>query len=135
MILLDTSAWVEYDRATGSTVDNAVTDLIRDGGKQLASTEPVLMEVLAGAKDDIRYGSLHRLVTSFQWVPVDPIADFTGAAKIYRSCHDKGFTPRGLLDCMIANIAMRSGSQLLASDRDFVEMAAVVPLRLAEPRR
>ena len=31
MILVDTSAWVEYDRATGSTVDRRLTDLIAEG--------------------------------------------------------------------------------------------------------
>ena len=44
MILADTSAWVEYDRATGSAVDRRLTDLITEGGP-LAVTEPVVMEV------------------------------------------------------------------------------------------
>ena len=45
MILVDSSAWVEYDRATGSPTDQALTDLIEDGGSEIAVTEPVLMEV------------------------------------------------------------------------------------------
>ena len=32
MILVDRSAWVEFDRATGSAVDRALTDLIATGG-------------------------------------------------------------------------------------------------------
>jgi predicted nucleic acid-binding protein len=48
MILADTSAWVEYDRATGSAVDTRLTRLIADE-EPLAVTEPVIMEVLAGA--------------------------------------------------------------------------------------
>ena len=51
MILVDTSAWVEYDRATGSAVDEQLTNLISTSS-DLAVTEPVLMEVLAGARDD-----------------------------------------------------------------------------------
>ncbi len=47
MILADTSAWVEYDRATGSAVDRRLTALIRNEGP-LAVTEPVIMEVVAG---------------------------------------------------------------------------------------
>ncbi len=31
MILADTSAWVEYDRATGSQVDQRMTELIAQG--------------------------------------------------------------------------------------------------------
>lgn len=47
MILVDTSAWVEYDRATGSTTDHRVAALIT-AENALAVTEPIVMEVLAG---------------------------------------------------------------------------------------
>ena len=53
MILADTSAWVEYDRATGSPADNRLTELITDA-RLLRVTEPVVMEVLSGARDDAR---------------------------------------------------------------------------------
>lgn len=131
MILVDTSAWVEYDRATESTSDRRLTELIRAGAAEVAVTEPVLMEVLAGARDDRRHQELRRLLTSFRWLPLDPVADFEGAAKIYRRCRAAGVTPRGLVDCMIVNVALRTGSQLLAADRDFVAMSEVVPLDLA----
>ncbi len=41
MILADTSAWVEYDRAAGSVVDRRLTELIADEDP-LAVTEPVV---------------------------------------------------------------------------------------------
>lgn len=129
MILVDTSAWVEYDRATGSPVDRRLTALISDGGG-IAVTEPVLMEVLAGARDERRHHDLRRLLTSFAWIPTDAVADFEGAARIYRSCRAVGITPRGLIDCMIVNVAIRSDVALLAADRDVEQMASVVPLRL-----
>ena len=50
MILADTSAWVEFDRATDSRVDQRLTLLIRSDGP-LAVTEPVIMEVVAGAEN------------------------------------------------------------------------------------
>jgi len=130
VILADTSAWVEYDRATGSATDRAMTSLIAAGGTDLAGTEPVLMEVLAGAKDDTWHSHLERLLKSFQWLGADPVADFVGAAKVYRACRAGGVTPRGLIDCMIANIAIRTGAELLAADRDFADMARILPLQL-----
>ncbi len=131
MILVDSSAWVEYDRATGSPTDRALSARIAAGGSDIAVTEPVLMEVLAGARNSDAATRLRRLLTSFGWIPVDAVADFEGAAAIYRSCRQAGITPRGLIDCMIANVAMRTGSQLLAADADFATMASVVPLRIA----
>jgi hypothetical protein len=131
VILADTSAWVEYDRATGSATDQALTSLITEGGDRLAVTEPVLMEVLAGAKDETGHTELERLLKSFQWLGTDPVADFAGAAKAYRACRAGGIAPRGLIDCMIASIAIRTGAELLAADQDFVDMARILPLQLA----
>ncbi len=133
MILVDTSAWVEYDRATGSHADQRLTKLITEGGDAVAVSEPVLMEVLAGARDEKRHQDLRRLLTSFAWIPSDPVADFEGAARVYRSCRAAGVTPRGLIDCMIVNIAIRSGAALLTADSDFRRIAGVVPLQIEGP--
>ena len=131
MMLVDSSAWVEYDRATGSPTDELLHQLIAAGGEAIVVTEPVLMEVLAGAADETHRAQLQRLLTSFGWAPIDAVADFEGAATIYRACRNQGVTPRGLIDCVIANVAMRTGHRLLAADRDFTEMARILPLQLA----
>lgn len=129
MILVETSAWVEFDRATGSTVDQVLTDLIASGA-DIAVTEPVLMEVLAGARDEATSDRLRRLLTSFEWIAADAGSDFEGAARVHRSCREAGVTPRGLIDCMIASIALRTGASLLTADADFAAMASVLPLSL-----
>lgn len=129
MILVDTSAWIEYDRATGSPTDERLTQAIT-AGEPIAVTEPVLMEVLAGAVDEQSTIQLRRLLTSFSWIAVEASTDFEGAATVYRSCRSVGVTPRGLIDCMIASIAMRTGASVLTADRDFASIADVVPLTL-----
>ncbi|MGY6499824.1 MAG: type II toxin-antitoxin system VapC family toxin [Acidimicrobiales bacterium] len=125
MILVDTSAWVEFDRATGSPVDRRLTDLIAGGGP-VAVTEPVVMEVVAGARNSRREDDLRRLLSRFALLRFDPVADFDGAARIYRDCRRAGITPRGLIDCMIVAVARRHGASLLAVDVDMVRMAGVV---------
>jgi len=125
VILADTSAWVEYDRATGSDVDNRLTQLIRRGGP-VAVTEPVVMEVAAGARTDAREVDLRRLLASFDLLPFDAAADFDAAARIYRRCRRGGVTPRGMVDCMIASVAMRHGAAVLAHDLDLDRVAKVI---------
>ena len=125
MILADTSAWVEYDRATGSAVDRRLTDLITEGGP-LAVTEPVVMEVLAGARSDTHENDLRRLLLRFELSAVDPTADFEAAERIYRRCRRAGVTPRGLIDCLIAAVAWRRGATLLAADVDLHRVAEVI---------
>lgn len=125
LILADTSAWVERDRATGSPVDLRLQELIASTDA-VATTEPIMMEVLAGARDDRRFADLSRLLDRYTLLPFDPVADFEAAARLYRTCRRAGVTPRGLIDCMIAAVALRSGAKVLAHDADFARMAAVV---------
>ncbi|HVV36170.1 MAG TPA: PIN domain nuclease [Acidimicrobiales bacterium] len=129
MILVDTSAWVEFDRATGSAVDERLTSLIADGAG-IAVTEPVLMEVLAGARSDARARDLRRLLLGFSFAPVDSAVDFEAAARIYRTCRRAGVTPRGLVDCLIASVASRSGMRILQRDADLARVAEVIGLPL-----
>jgi predicted nucleic acid-binding protein len=133
-ILADSSAWVEYDRSTGSAVDLRLAALIADDGP-LAVTEPVLMEVLAGARSESRERDLRRLLTRFEFLPFDAVADFEAAARIYRRCRSVGVTPRGMVDCMIASVAWRTGSSMLANDVDLDRVAQVVGIDLDQPGR
>jgi predicted nucleic acid-binding protein len=132
VILADTSAWVEYDRATGSAVDLRLTELIAADGP-IAVTEPVIMEVLAGARTDAREADLRRLLLRFHLYRFDAAADFEGAARIYRRCRQAGVTPRGLVDCMIAAVARRHEATLLACDVDLDRVARVIGVELDRP--
>lgn len=129
MILADTSAWVEYDRSTGSLADERLTELIAADGP-LAVTEPVVMEVLAGARSDQREDDLRRLLLRFGLLHFDVATDFDGAVRIYRRCRKAGVTPRGLIDCMIASVAWRRGAMVLAHDADLDRVARVVGIKL-----
>jgi predicted nucleic acid-binding protein len=129
VILADTSAWVEYDRATDSLVDRRLSELIESDGP-VATTEPVVMELLTGARDDRREADLRRLLLRFQLLSFDAVADFDGAVRIYRRCRAAGVTPRGMVDCMIAAVAWRRAATLLAHDADLDRVAGVIGIDL-----
>jgi predicted nucleic acid-binding protein len=129
VILADTSAWVEYDRATNSSVDRRLTALIESDGP-VAVTQPVVMEVLAGARDDRRESDLRRLLARFKLLSFDAVADFDGAVRIYRRCRAAGVTPRGMVDCMIASVAWRREAAVLAYDADVDRVARVIGIEL-----
>ena len=131
MILADTSAWVEFDRATGSAVDRRLTELISSDGP-VAVTEPIIAEVSAGARTAEREAALRRLVARVRLLPFDSVTDFDAAVTIYRSCRQAGVTLRGLFDCMIAAVALRNGARVLAQDADMARIADVVRLGLDE---
>jgi len=129
LILADTSVWVEHDRATESAADHRLTDLIASADL-LATTEPVIMEVLAGARNAEREHELRRLLGRAFLLPMETPTDFDGAVRIYRRCRRAGITPRGLIDCMIASVASRTGASLLAHDADLARVARVIGVEL-----
>lgn len=131
MILADTSAWVEYDRATGSQADERIAELIAGDGP-LMVTEPVVMEVLAGARSATREDDLRRMLLRFGLAHFDAVTDFDAATRIYRRCREEGVTPRGMVDCMIAAVAYRCKLALLAWDADMFRVAEVIGIDLDE---
>lgn len=130
MILVDTSAWVEYLRGTGSRVHRKVRELL-ETEQPLASTEVVVMEVLAGARDDLHLERLRRLLFRCEFLPLAGLSDYEDAAALYRQCRRAGTTLRSLTDCLIAVVAMRANAELIHADRDFETIARHAPLRIA----
>ena len=130
MILVDTSAWIEFLRATGSGTHLRLRAAL-EGGERLAATDVVLMELLAGARDDADRDRLRRLVFGLEFLPLEGPADYERAAELYRLCRRAGETPRKLSDCLIAAVAIGAGCELLAADVDFEVIARHANLRLS----
>ena len=127
MTLVDTSAWVEYLRDTGSDVCNRVDRLL---GSDLATCDPVRMEVLAGARNDIHLRQLQGLLARATTLHVGP-QHYDDAATLYRMCRRQGETVRKMNDCVIAASAIAAGVPVLHSDADFEVLARHTPLQLA----
>ena len=120
---------MEDDRASGSAVDLRLTGLIERGGP-LSVTQPVVMEVLAGARTDEREGDLRRLPRRFELLHFDAVTDFDTAVTSYRRCRRVGVPPRGMVDCLIAAVAWRHRAALPAYDVDLDRVARVVGIDL-----
>ncbi|WP_338176436.1 PIN domain nuclease [Candidatus Dormiibacter inghamiae] len=130
LILIDSSAWVEFLRGTGSSVNTQVRTLL-EGTAMLATTEPIVMEVLAGARDDGHLKMLRRLVLGCQMIPLRGLSDYEEAAATYRTCRRAGLTVRRLVDCLIATVAINAGVPLLHADSDFDLIARRTALQIA----
>jgi len=130
LILVDSSAWIEYLRATGSPVHHRLRTAF-ERGEDLATVGAVVLEILAGARDERHTAQLRRLIDHCTQLSTEDPVDFEGAAAIYREARRAGQTPRALLDCLIAAIAIRTDTPLLQSDRDFKTIASATALRLA----
>lgn len=87
-------------------------------GTETAVCDPVRMEVLAGARSEQHLRDLHRLLARAVTLETLP-PDHDNAASIYRACRHRDQTPRSLIDCLIAAVAIRRGATILHADRDF----------------
>lgn len=128
MILVDSSAWIEYQRATGSPAERRLTRAI-ETEEPLATTGLVLLELLSGAADEQQAHDLRRLLGRCSFLPLEEPSDHEAAASLYRGCRRQGTTIRRLPDCLIATVAIRTNTALLHQDTDFDVIARHAPLR------
>jgi predicted nucleic acid-binding protein len=129
LILVDTSAWVEFLRDTPGPVCTRVDELLAG---DIATCDPVRMEVLAGARDEGHLNDLRRLLARASVVEA-ATADYEQAATLYRICRRGGETVRKLIDCLIGAIAIRADVPILHSDSDFEVLARHTVLRVDQP--
>lgn len=130
MILVDTSAWVEYLRGSDDAVAGQLTALIREGA-ELAITEPIAMELMCGATTAARARNLGALVDGLILIGADPRLDYRAAAQLFVASRQNGHPIRSTTDCLIAAVAIRRDVPLLHRDRDFEFLQEISPLQCA----
>ena len=132
MIVADTSAWTELLRRTGSGVDQALRRALRDP-HELAVTEVVVMELLAGARSPRHLRDLRSLLLVPRLLRLRGLDAYEHAAELYRRCRAGGETVRKLTDCLVAVPAIEAGAPVLHADRDFDVLARHTRLEVVSP--
>jgi hypothetical protein len=122
VILVDSSAWIEFQRATGSSAHLRLRAAV-ESDEELATTGLVILEILAGARDERHAHDLRRLLDRCTFLALEEPSDHETAASLYRACRRGGKTIRRLPDCLIAAVAIRAGAELLHQDSDFNAIA------------
>ena len=95
MILVDTSVWIEYLRDTQDPVVAELEALI-DAGADLRITEPIVMELLAGANTPHREEKIAQLSNGLALVPTEPAVDYRAAAQLFVASQRNGHPVRSL---------------------------------------
>lgn len=129
-IVPDTSAWIEFLRKTGSAVNVRLRELLAHPSA-VVITEPVMMELLAGARDADEWRDLRRLMAGVSFARVETPTDWHTAALLYSRVRSGGWTIRNMLDPLIAAVAIRIGAAVLHADADFDLIAEHSALEVA----
>lgn len=128
MLLIDSSVWIDILR--GDLPDHR-RQLLRRSADDWATSEPILAEVLAGTRDPRH---TERQLSAIPLRPCDAGPDLYSAALLFRACQRRGRTPRSLIDCLIAAVAIRFDDTVAHRDADFELIAEVSPLRTLDLR-
>lgn len=118
--LADTSVWIAALRY-GRTALPSMTER----QEPIGFTEPVVMELLSGCRNELESKALRRLLLRGQLFGFDSAADFDGAADIYRHAKMRGLTPNSHVDCMIIAVAVRNALPLITLDTQQAAIAEI----------
>ncbi len=130
-MVADSSAWIELMRSTGSPAHLRLRAALQ-AHELLVITDPVMLELLAGALRPDVMRATRRVIAACRYEPVRGIEDWEDAAELHRACRHGGKTVRAMLDCVIAAVAIRLDMPVLHADRDFDVLARHTPLRVVD---
>lgn len=118
MILIDTSAWIEFLRPGGdSTVKSLVKDHLLEG--RAAFTCPVMFELVLGARPS-EMQDLRMAMDLAERIVVTPV-HWDYAAGLAAALRVKGLNFPAL-DLIIASVAFNEGRKLLTTDGHFTRI-------------
>ena len=117
MILVDSSAWIDYFRG----VDSRVTRLLDAtlGREPVYAGDLILVEVLQGFVDERHYRQARAFFDDVDIVPLCGRALCERAAENFRALRHRGVTVRKTIDTVIATFCIENRFTLLHDDRDF----------------
>lgn len=129
MVLIDTSAWIEYFRGGDPEVVAEVDRCLQE--EQVAMGDLIYCEVLQGIRQTRERRKVERLFSSL--VPFDLVGfeNADRAAANFRKLRGNGVTVRKTIDVLIGTFCANRGIRLIHNDRDFDLMAPHIGLKTA----
>jgi predicted nucleic acid-binding protein len=129
MVLVDSSIWIEASRRDGDLGAKVALEALLEE-YEAATTSPVLLEVLGGARKEER----KRMADYFAIIPhiQADAKDWDKAISFAWFLRDKGISAPWN-DSLIATVALRRDSRVFARDKHFDAMANMMGLALYRP--
>lgn len=128
-VLVDTSIWslaLRRSKPTGTELVEQLGALVQRGS--VAMIGPIRQELLSGVRHAAQFTKLRDHLRAFPDIRLDHL-DHEKAAAYFNRCRAKGVQGSNT-DFLIAAVATRYDLAIFTTDRDFREIARVVPLKL-----
>ena len=127
MILVDTSAWIDFFNGRDTPWTFALAVASREG--TVVVGDLVLAELLQGFRSDRQFQEARRVLSLFRSVDLCGRAVAESAAENYRALRRRGVTVRGTIDVIIATWCIENNAEIIHNDRDLRLMEDHLGLR------
>lgn len=130
MIVVDTSAWIDYFAGRSDLAHVATLRALIGRDAHIGLTDVILTEVLQGLRDDETVRRVDDRLSVLDVARLERLDDFRRAAALYRAARRRGLTIRSTVDCLIASVCIGGSHEILHNDRDFDHLARISDLRV-----
>jgi predicted nucleic acid-binding protein len=132
-VLVDTSVWslaLRRAKRVDDTASTELAELIREG--RVLMMGAIRQELLSGIKVKSQFELLRDHLQAFSDLPLES-ADHEEAAAAFNRCRERGIQGSNT-DFLICAAALRRDVAVYTTDRDFLQYAKVLELKLHEAR-
>jgi predicted nucleic acid-binding protein len=128
VILVDTSVWIDYFNGIESEYTNSLDQLLTADTVLLGDI--ILTELLQGFDSDKDFLLAKRALDPLDCVHIGGKSLAVQAASNFRFLRSRGITIRKTVDMLIASWCIEHQVGLLHNDRDFDQIATLLPLQI-----
>ncbi len=126
MVIVDTSAWVEYLQDGHAAAAKKVDDCLRQD--LVGIGDLIYCEVMQGIRSPRERGQVSSLLLSLAQFKMVGFGIAEKSAENYRLLRSKGITVRKTIDVLIGTFCAEHGFQIVHNDSDFNLMASHIGL-------
>lgn len=128
MILVDTSAWIDYVKGVSAPhTDLLEFELSRN---RIITGDLIIAEFLQGFRDEREYFQAKQIMDSLEYRDLVGKHIAESAAQNYRILKKNGITIRKTIDVLIATFCIENDIELIHNDRDFDGIEEKLGLRI-----
>ena len=131
MLLADSSVWIDFFNGRISPETDYLN--LAFGREDIVVGDLILTEVLQGFRLESDFMQARDALLHFPILPMIGQEIALQSAINYRTLRQNGVTVRKTIDCLIATFCLVNNFPLLHTDRDFDQIARVLPLQIIHP--
>jgi predicted nucleic acid-binding protein len=126
VILVDTSAWIDYFNGIAAPHTDAVDDAL--GSDRVVIGDLIIAELLQGFRSDSDHRQASKVIERLEYRDLVGRDVALKAAENYRTLRAGGITVRKTVDLLIATYCIENALPLIHNDRDFDVLEAQLGL-------